>query len=302
MNLFRNIFSCPENNGTVLVSILLVALATSLLIIANPGFFSHDEWDKYDHVMQHGLANYLSEYLRVRPSTEFGVPMRPVSFLVQGLVAKYMNTYPVLVHLVDVLMHAAVAILLFRVMIRMHPNRQFAWASALLLIVSPLAAFSVAWPAALMDRLYILFGLVAFISAFEYIVQKRGTIQLVVIFVASTLAILSKETGFILPLVVFIFPLFKYVFFQDKRLWVAFVVWCIPISFFLIYRLPALINSIGGAASSPYAASLNNIPDGLAVYALFPFLWTVSEAHIVFGQPTFRLWFAGIAHAELVLM
>ena len=181
MNLFRNIFSCPENNGTVLVSILLVALATSLLIIANPGFFSHDEWDKYDHVMQHGLANYLSEYLRVRPSTEFGVPMRPVSFLVQGLVAKYMNTYPVLVHLVDVLMHAAVAILLFRVMIRMHPNRQFAWASALLLIVSPLAAFSVAWPAALMDRLYILFGLVAFISAFEYIVQKRGTIQLVVI-------------------------------------------------------------------------------------------------------------------------
>ena len=295
------LFHCPEDDRVVYLAIICAAILTSLLIIANPGFFSHDEWDKYDHVMQHGLANYWREYLALRPSTEFGVPMRPVSFFIQGLVAPYMYTYPVLVHLADALMHGLVAILFFVAIRRMHESRQFAWIATLVFLVSPLAAFSVAWPAALMDRLYVLFGLIAFIASHGYIVKRRDA-NLAIIVVASAMAILSKETGFILPAVLLAFPLFKGVAIRDKRLWTAFVAWSIPILLFLLYRSPALMNSLGGTVSSPYSASWANVPDGLAIYAIYPFLWAVSEPHVWLLQPATRIWIAGLAHISLLIL
>ncbi len=295
------LFHCPEDDRVVYLAIICAAVLTSLLIVANPSFFSHDEWDKYDHVVQHGLTSYLREYLAIRPGAEFGVPVRPVSFFIQGLVAPYMYSYPVLVHLVDAMMHGLVAVLLFAAVRRMHESRQFAWISALIFLVSPLAAFSVAWPAALMDRLYVLFGLLAFIASHAYIVQRRDT-YLAAVLVASAMAILSKETGFILPAVLLVFPLLKEVSFRDKRLWTAFVAWSTPILLFLLYRSPALMNSLGGTVSSPYSASWVNIPDGLGIYAIYPFLWAVTEAHVWLFQPATRIWIAGLAHISLLVL
>lgn len=299
---FQTFFRCPEKDSIAIILIIGIAIVSSLMIIANPGFFNHDEWDKADHVMRHGFGGYVHDYVRLQQTLEFGHPIRPVSFFIQGIAALFMHGYPFVVHLMDVLMHAAVGAMFFVAIRRVHENRQFAWASAIIFLISPLAAFSVAWPAALMDRLYILFGLVAFVAAYDYINQKRTVISLTIVFIASSMAILSKETALILPATLIVLPLFSLISLRNKRLWVAFVVWCIPIILYLLYRAPALANSVSGAISTPYSASLTNVPEGLIIYAIYPFLWPLVEAHAWHVQLLPRIWFAGLAHATLLIL
>jgi hypothetical protein len=301
-NSFHSLFLCPKNDKTVYALIFVITVISSLLIIANPGFFSHDEWDKADYITRYGFAKYVSDYVSLPVTVEFGHPVRPISFFIQGVAALFMHSYPFVVHLMDVLMHGAVAAMLFVAIRRVNESRQFAWVSTLIFLISPLAALSVAWSAALMDRLYILFGLIAFIAAYDYIKQKREWVGLLAIFIASSMAILSKETALILPAILIVLPLFALVPLRNKRLWIAFAVWCIPIGMYLLYRAPALANSISGAASSPYSVSLFYVPDGLAVYAIYPFLWLLIEPGNWHLQMAPRIWFAAIAHAVLLVM
>jgi hypothetical protein len=301
-SLSHSLFLCPKNDKTVFALIFVIAIISSLLTIANPGFFSHDEWDKADHVTRYGFAKYVFDYVSLPTTVEFGHPVRPVSFFVQGVAALFMHSYPFVVHLMDVLMHGAVAAMLFVAIRRVNERRQFAWVSTLIFLISPLAALSVAWSAALMDRLYVLFGLIAFIAAYDYINQKREWLGLSAIFIASSMAILSKETALILPATLIVLPLVAVVPLRNKRLWIAFAVWCIPIGMYLLYRAPALANSISGATSNPYSVSLTNVPDGLAVYAIYPFLWLLVEPGNWHLQMAPRIWFAAIAHAALLVM
>lgn len=301
-NSFKSLFDCPEKDSTAIALIFCFAILSSLITIANPGFFSHDEWDKADHVMRHGFAKYVYDYVRLSATFEFGHPVRPISFFVQGLAGLFMPTYPFVVHLMDVLMHAAVATMLFVVITRINENRRFAWASSIIFLICPLAAFSVAWPAALMDRLYILFGLAAFLATYDYVKQKNRFVNLLTIFIASTLAILSKETALVLPATLIVFPLLFSTPLRDKRLWVAFAVLSMPIIIFLLDRLPALANSMGGAVLSPYAMSWANVPDALAIYTLYPFLWLVTEPITWHLQSSSRIWFAGAAHLTLLAL
>jgi hypothetical protein len=294
------LFRCPEHKLMAYGLLVAIALLTSFLLLANPSFFSHDEWDKYDHVIQHGLWQYLVDYVSLPQSDDFGRPIRPVSFLVQGLVAPFMISAPIIVHLVDILMHATVAILLFEITSRISRNKNLSWVAAILFLVSPLATFSVGWSAALMDRLFVLFGIVALLAAHAYVIKSSGVIALVVVFVASALAILSKETALILPATLAVLVLYSVVSWRDKRLWIVLLVWSTPIMLFMAYRLPALINSLTGKVVSPYATSLLNVPEAILAYAIYPFAWAVSEVHTLPAQPEFRLWIAGVIHLLLI--
>lgn len=297
-----SLLTCPDEDRKAWVLLVLLALVSSLVLVANPGYFSHDEWEKYDYVVQHGWLQYFIDVAGLPRVTDFGHPVRPVSFFVQGLVAPLMNGLPVLVHLVDVLMHAMVAILLFELTARIGRSRQLAWVASLLFLVSPLAAFSVGWPAALMDRLYVLFGLTALLAAHSFVTRASGAGALVVVLLASALAMLSKETAVVLPATLASLVLFSVVPWRERRLWAALLVWCVPVALFMAYRLPALMNSLSGAVASPYAASFANIPEGVFVYALAPFLPTLLEANAWKGQPGYRLWLAGLMHASLLLV
>jgi hypothetical protein len=292
--------TCPNENRKAWVLLVLLALVSSLVLVANPGYFSHDEWEKYDYVVQHGWLQYFIDVVGLPQVADFGHPVRPVSFFVQGLVAPLLNSFPVAVHLVDVLMHALVAILLLEVTARISRNRQLAWVASLLFLISPLAAYSVGWPAALMDRLYVLFGLVALLAAHSFVTRASGAGALIVVFLASALAMLSKETAVVLPASLTAFVIFSVAPWRERRLWTALVVWCVPVALFMAYRLPALLNSLSGTVASPYATSLANIPEGVFVYALTPFLPTLLEANAWKGQPGYMLWIAGLMHLSLV--
>ena len=299
---FINVLRCPENNGIAFSFLLCYAVLSCLILIANPGFFSHDELQIADFVTRNGFWNFVSAYGMFHPTDHFGVPVRPVSFFIQGVASLFLPNYPFLVHFADVLMHSVVAMLLFEAIRRVHGNRQFAWAAAVIFLISPLATFSVGWSAALMDRLYILFGLIAFIASHTYISQKCDSGALIILFTASSLAILSKETALILPAMLVVFPLFLLVDLKNRRLWIALAVWGIPVLLFLLYRAPALMHSLGSAAATQYSVSIANVPQNIFVYAIYPFLTSVTEAHLWVLQPSGMLWSAVAAQVAILAL
>jgi hypothetical protein len=304
MKLVWRWFACPESDSWAAGRLLWVAMLWSILLIANPGPFSHDELQKVDHILRFGFADYVHFYARLYQGTEFGQPVRPVSFLIQGLVSLFMPQYPVVGHGVDVLSHGLITVLVFRAVLLYSAQRQFAWVSALVFACSPLANFSVGWMAALMDRFYILFGLIAFTAALRFATQRAGIGALAVITLASSLAILSKETAAVLPatlvLLLVLPPVGAPV--DRRNLVIAFALWCVPVLAYLVYRLPALAGSLAAAGGSAYAMSPANVMDGLIAYGIYPFLPSLAEAHVWPFKPTSGLILAGAAHLLLALL
>src|SRR5512137_2482190 len=52
----------------VIAALGLVALTliTHLIILATPGFFSHDEWQKFDHIRLHGFQDFARAYGEIK--------------------------------------------------------------------------------------------------------------------------------------------------------------------------------------------------------------------------------------------
>lgn len=293
----------PRNHIAAAAWLLLLTIAISLPLIANPGFFNHDELQKIDHVLQFGLRDYIEHYVVLRQGGEFGTPVRPVSFLIQGLVALFMPNYVFAIHLVDVVMHGVIAFVLYAVVVQLHGDRRFAWVTALLFAANPLVMFSVGWPAALMDRLYVLFGLLALWAAHRYVIQSESTFSLLGVALCSALAILSKETAMVLPVAIVILVLISPEQIRSRRLWIATLAWVIPVALFLLYRLPAILNSFGHRGSDgPYSPSFMHVLDGLQVYWAYPFLYQLTEMVNWVFLSQMELNLAALAHVVLLLL
>jgi hypothetical protein len=287
-------------SGIAPYALVLLAVAIFLVpVLVNPGFFSHDEWQKADDVALHGLADYLSRYGSFYPGAAFGVPVRPLAFAIQGVLAPWMRDAPWVVHLADVAMHLAACWLLLAAVRRFTGDARLALASALLFAISPLALPSVVWPSALMDRLYVTFGLAALLATHRFLVERRSIFWLAASTFACALAIASKETALVLPGVLGIWAWLRPALLRDRRFWMAVAAWSLPPALYVGARLPGLL-APHAATTGAYAVSLGNLRDGLLLYFTFPFLTDVDEAvNWVFAQRTV-LWSACAAHAALV--
>lgn len=262
---------------TPFLLLALVALLFFVPVLANPGFFSHDEWQKADDVQRHGLLDYLRRYTAITPGSHFGVPVRPVSFAMQGFVAPFMAGSPFVVHLCDVLMHLAAGWLSYLLLYGYSRRRDFALVAALVFLVSPLAVPSVVWPAALMDRLYVLWGLAGMLALERYL-AGAGVRWLLLSAAAVALAMGSKETAMLLPGALLVRAAWESGRLRDPRTWIALAAWTLPIALFMLVRLPALLATLRGAGGASYSFSTALIPDGLALYLAFPLMTELDEA------------------------
>jgi hypothetical protein len=295
-------FASPDTNFKVYLYLLVLAPTLLVVLVSNPGFFNHDELQKADHVLRFGLQDYFSHYVVLTQGAEFGVPVRPVSFFVQGLVSLLVPTFPFAVHLIDVFIHAVVACLTFRVMISFFNDRNLAWFTALIFLVNPLAMFSVGWSAALMDRLFVLFGLVALLAAIRIVQSGAKLSSFLVLLMAATLSVLSKETAIIFPGLMFLYCFITPGTFARPRFWSMFTVWALPGVSLILYRLPALLNTFQGNVSGPYESSVLNISDNIIVYFGYPFLITLQEAVNWVFQTQLQLYLALGCHLVLLLL
>jgi hypothetical protein len=259
--------------------IYLCSFAFLFLLIANPGYFSHDELQRFDFFVQHGFAAYVEAHSQLHVGSGFGFPVRPFSFFVQGLQNFFLRDFPVFVHLSGVLVTATVASLLYLLSSAFGLPRKLGLAAALIFLASPLSVLATGWSAALMDQWYVLFGLLALAAARRLVDgTSAGYAELAAIFACSVLALLSKETAIVLPLLLSVFVVIDRRRLRDRRLWLAFAAWSLPVVAYAAFRFLAIKSSFATGGASPYSASIAHIPESLFVYFAFPFHPNIAEA------------------------
>lgn len=293
---------CPGSNINALLVLLGFTLLTSILLLANPGYFSHDELQKLDLVNDMGLSNYLQAYVSFPSSDSFSIPIRPFSYLVQGLVAVPANNHPLVLHLADVLMHAAVGVVLFFGACRVTHNRNLAWMIALIFLAGPNTTFAVGWSAALMDRLYTLFGLVSCLAAYNYVSREGKAGSLFVLLASAILSVTSKETGIVFPAMILGYLFVSIVYLKEKKFWVALGVWSLPSVAMLAFRAKSLLNSVAGIDSA-YTVDFLRIPTNIFIYFAYPFIPNLRESHswpYLVSQPVMVMAFG--VHVALTLL
>jgi len=288
--------------GLDVATIVVFSLLSLGVLIANPGYYSHDELQKLDHVSRFGIGDYIRHYVVLAQPEAFGTPVRPFSFLIQGGLALFMQNYPVVVHFMDVLPHVIVAVLLYVLVLRYSQDRLLAVWSALIFAICPMTIIATGWSAALMDRWYILFGILAFLFADAYVRRDEGgsSLALALVFICGALAVLSKETALVLPATT-VLMLVRYPKLHLRRFIIATGVWFLPALLFFLYRLPSLVGSFAAHGQGPYGPSLANVPSGLLVYFTYPFLFGITEANNWVFFSSLRLALAAFVHGCLIL-
>ncbi len=284
-------------------ALLAITFVAHLLVLANPGFFSHDEWQRIDHIEATGLWDYVRQYGAVKAGPDFGFPVRPVGFVQQGLSSLFMADWPVVAHLVDVLLHAAVTLLLLPVLLRAGLDRRRSIAVAAVFAIAPLGVFSTAWVGASFERWYVFFGLGAAYGFLRLVREGAKPGWLALVFASSAGAILSKESAIMLPaaLVVLFHSQWSTTTeaLKPRAALLGLVAASLPVLAYLLVRLPALEASFGGGGG-PYSPSIANLPSNALLYLAQPFMPGAVELVSAPLLPRWQWWFALSAHGVLL--
>lgn len=283
--------------------IFAFGIVSCLLLIANPGYYSHDELQKLDDILQHGYLSYFQRYTEVKSGPHFGFPVRPFSFFIQGLHAFFINDYPIVVHIFGVLSHILNGCLFYVLLRCFDVQKQRALLACLIFIINPMNMLAVGWSAALMDRWYVCFGLLSLVGSYFFI-YRRNVVGLLLVIVGASGAILSKETALILPalLLIFVFrdglPVLK-----KPRFWLVSVAWFIPILIFLWVRFPAIVNTFSGSAGpAAYGASVSNVFPNMLVYFSFPLIFNMVDLQEWRSFSPFIQYISAILHLFVLVL
>ncbi|MCZ8319169.1 MAG: hypothetical protein O9303_10185 [Silanimonas sp.] len=285
--------------------LLGVVLVAHLLVLANPGFFNHDEWQRLDEIERYGFRDYASRYGALQAGPDFGFPVRPLGFLQQGVSALFMKTVPLVPHLIDVLIHGIAVVQVFLLGGVFGAPRKRAMAAALLFALSPLTTLSVGWVGASFDRWYVIFVLAA-VALFIPLVRRSPSEawRWPALLACSAAAILSKETAMALPgllLVVAVWMRWGIGQAVDvRRAAFAIAVCTLPIVAYLLLRWPAILATLGGAGG-PYSPSMSFLFTNVLTYAAQPFLIGATDLQGARFLPDMAWGFALAAHLALVI-
>lgn len=302
----RNFLGDLVERKPALAALGLVALTllTHVALLATPGFYGNDEWQKFDHIRMHGLLDYVQAYGAVRPGPEFGYPVRPLGFLQQGVAALWMQSAPYVSHLVSVLNHALVALTFVWVLRRAGVPGGTAGLAGVLFVVSPLATMAAGWTAASFDQLYVLFLLLAgavIVRLPEDGLSPRRAVWLMLVTAA---ALLSKETAIVAPGLVALLAYLDWCRHPDRFAWrpyaLAFVVVLIPVVAYLLFRAPAISASMAGHSTAEYMPDARNAPDNAWRLFTYPFRLRLVEMSAAVYRSPWQPLAAGAVHLLLV--
>jgi hypothetical protein len=290
--------------GTI-VCLGLAIVIWHVAVIAAPGFFSHDEWQRFDDVAEHGLGDYVSRHAHIRAGHDFGTPIRPIGFLEEGFSSLWMETLPFVPHLIDVLLHTGIVILLLPALRMARLDARASGLAALLFGVSPLTTMATGWVGASFDLWYTLFILAGCVVALNICKNDPSPLRLTLLAATTVGAVLSKETAIVMPGVVILAAIGYFLAVRRKVGWrqIATIAATstVMISAYLWIRLPALRESFSGAEVTAYTPGTSNVLLNVAGYLAYPFLVGISEMANFAIVPPLTVIAALAAHALIPL-
>jgi hypothetical protein len=214
--------------------------------------------------------------------------VRPIGFLQQGIAALWMQSTPWLSHLIGALNHAMVALVFVWVLRRARVTGATAALAGVFFVLSPLTTMATGWVAASFDQLYILFLLLAAAAIVRLPVEGISAARCAGIALATTAALLSKETAIVAPAAVLLIAYIARAAHPEQFRWrpyaVAMTLVLIPVVAYLLFRAPSIANTLGGHATEAYTPALANVPANALRFFAYPF-----RLHLVeMSDGTFR--------------
>ncbi len=290
--------------GLAAIGLVALTLLTHVALLATPGFYGNDEWQKFDHIRLHGFWDYVQAYGAIRPGPEFGFPVRPLGFLQQGIAALWMQSAPFASHLVSVLNHALVAVVFVWVLRRASVPGDTAGIAGVLFVVSPLATMAAGWTAASFDQLYILFLLLAGAIVVRLPEEALSPWRAVCLILATAAALLAKETAVMAPGLVALIAYLGWCRRPERFAWrpyaIAFVVVLIPVVAYLLFRAPAITTSMAGHSTAEYTPNAWNALDNAWRLFTYPFRLRLVEMSAAVYRSPWQPLAAGVVHLLLV--
>jgi hypothetical protein len=276
----------------LLAALALVALtlAAHAIIVAAPGFYANDEWQKFDHLRLHGFEDFARAYGMLRPGPEFGYPVRPLGFMQQGVAALWMQSAPWASHLAGVINHALVALTFVWVLRRAGVAGATAGLAGVFFVLSPLTTLATGWLAASFDQLYVLFLLFAAAAMVKLPAGGLSPLRAAWLLLATAAALLAKETAIVAPgvvlLIAFAMRSAHPAGFSWRPYGVAFVITLLPVVAYLLFRAPAITASLAGHADAAYTPDARYAPHNAWRFFAFPFrVKLVEMSAAVFRSP-----------------
>jgi tetratricopeptide (TPR) repeat protein len=220
---FRNTFSMPLGaRAGIVVSILAVlAVTTAIYWSCFSAQFVCDDFPQI--VNNEGIKSlqYIPDFFvkGVWGNSEFRLKdqslYRPLFLVFLAVNYALWGNHPFGFHLINILLHAANAVLLFFLLKQIFPRKdtRYPLLGAMLFAVHPVHVESVAFVSGSTDLLLTFFFLSAFLCYLRYR-ENSSSVCFVLAFVFSTAAVFFKEPGAVFPVVILLFD-----FLQDRKIY-----------------------------------------------------------------------------------
>lgn len=213
-------------------------------------------------------------------------PLFVTSLIIDGSIGNMSFTF---YHYSNILFHLLSACLLFSLLLKLGLNRESSLLLTLFFTVHPALVQAVAWIPGRNDSLLAVFALLSFLMMMNYIKSKK-IIHLVLHFIFFAMALFTKETAIVLPLLYLIllnyFGEGKLFSRQNSRYFIFWIFWVIILFF-------ARNNAIQTSKGANPVAFLANIPNNLSAFFLYvgkiflPFnlsvIPTIADSTILYG-------------------
>ena len=228
---------------------LLIALAGilgNLILLLNPSYFSHDEWQVFYLLKNSGTLDYFHQIFQIPIGGNFGIPFRPISLTIMFLQNQFFLQAPAIVHAFSIAAHIANAMLIHSLVLEFSKAKKLSLIASLIFLISPLAVLAVGWAAALMDVWFVFFMLVGIKSAARFLNGSGSPAILILVSISSALSFLSKETGVfsvlaLLGIIINFQPVKRY---KASRIFAVILAWILPVIIYVGIRSEAIFNSL----------------------------------------------------------
>lgn len=276
----------------------LVLVAVQGLLLANPGYFSHDELQWAAFADAPGGPAWV-------PWFDVGAfQYRPLTFNAWLVLSQLLFERPPLFHALWVVLGSANALLLAGVLRGAGAGARVAAGAALVFVLNPYAAYVHGWVATLADLLWVGFGVVAVlllqwrVRVAGDVVTSKGLIVAALIGCAATVpALLAKEAAIVFPALAVLVALLG----TQRRVWFAVAVGSgVAVLAYLVLRLGVVLD--GATPDGQYAWHPWHVPRRWFDYLAFLGLPRPAEVQSLALASTGRLLLAALLPAAVLVV
>lgn len=276
------------------IAAVLIAIPLAFAVTVHAPFL----YDDYTHITDASRTTWRTVAHQFGPAVGRGLFFRPTGFFIYWITYLGARANPTRWHAGSIALHAACSGLTYALSRQFGLSRTASLGGALLFGLSGVSAEAVAWIDARFDLLTTALVLLCLIFVCRYAVTSRAAWLVAVLLVAAC-AMLTKESGFCLPILVAILTLFRSREYWSRITRAAAVVGALAIVLFA-YRWWAL-GGIGGYAGAAGHANIVQVNTVRTLDALLFRQWAVLFFPVNWSTPVRPMLRITLAAIPLVL-